>query len=203
MKEVTLSSNKNSAGWLANLSLEWRWAPGSQNECFWLWGHPILDTPASSWLLFLFPPWREDTVLCFPTTFWQEAVLRKPDPMAVSRNVSSPLTHPQKLTHSSVLFCLPFCYILEYSWLRASHVSVGKESTCNAGDAGDMGSVLGVGRSPGGGHGNPLQYSCLENPMDRGAWQTTVHGVAEGRTWLKQLRMHTSSWLTMLSQFGD
>ena len=123
MKEVTLSSNKNSAGWLANLSLEWRWAPGSQNECFWLWGHPILDTPASSWLLFLFPPWRDVTVLCFPTTFWQEAVLRKPDPMAVSRNVSSPLTHPQKLTHSSVLFCLPFCYILEYSWLRASHVS--------------------------------------------------------------------------------
>ena len=46
--------------------------------------------------------------------------------------------------------------------------SMGKESTCNAGDAGDSGSILGLGRSPGGGHGNPLQYSCLENPMDRG-----------------------------------
>ena len=49
----------------------------------------------------------------------------------------------------------------------------------NAGDAGDVGSVPGLGRSPGGGHGNPLQCSCLENPMDRGAWQTTVHTVTE------------------------
>ena len=42
-----------------------------------------------------------------------------------------------------------------------------------------MGSIHGLGRSRGGGHGNPLQYSCLENPMDRGAWRATVHGVAE------------------------
>ena len=54
--------------------------------------------------------------------------------------------------------------------------SVGKKSTCNAGD---VGSIPGLGRSPGGGHGNPLQYSCLENSMDRGAWQTKVHEVAE------------------------
>ena len=47
---------------------------------------------------------------------------------------------------------------------------MGKEFTCNAGDTGDVGSIPGSGRSPGGGHGNPLQYSCLENPMDRGAW---------------------------------
>ena len=47
--------------------------------------------------------------------------------------------------------------------------SVGKESACNAGDAGDTGLIRGSRRSPGGGHGNPLQYSCLENPMDRGA----------------------------------
>ena len=51
-----------------------------------------------------------------------------------------------------------------------------KESACNAGD---LGSVSGLGRSPGGGNGNPLQYCCLENPMDRGAWQATVHGIAE------------------------
>ena len=43
----------------------------------------------------------------------------------------------------------------------------------------NRGSVPGSGRSPGGGHGNPLQYSCLENPMDKGAWQTTVHSAAE------------------------
>ena len=51
-------------------------------------------------------------------------------------------------------------------------------------NAGDMSSIPGLGRSPGGGHGNPLQYSCLENSMDRGAWQATVHGVAKSRTLL-------------------
>ena len=49
----------------------------------------------------------------------------------------------------------------------------------NAGDIRDVGSILGSGRSYGGGHGNPLQYSCLENPMDRRAWWATVHGVTE------------------------
>jgi len=52
------------------------------------------------------------------------------------------------------------------------------ESACNAGD---IGSVPGLGRSPGVGNGNPLQYSCLENPKDRGAWQATVHGVAKSQ----------------------
>ena len=47
----------------------------------------------------------------------------------------------------------------------------GKEPSVNAGDTGDSGSIPGLGRYPGGGNGNPLQYSCLENPMDRGAWQ--------------------------------
>ena len=55
----------------------------------------------------------------------------------------------------------------------------GKESACNAGDPG---SIPGSGRSTGEGNGNPLQCSCLENPMDRGAWQVTVHRVAESRT---------------------
>ena len=54
--------------------------------------------------------------------------------------------------------------------------SEGKESTCNGVD---LGSIPGLGRSPGGGYGNPLHYSCLENPMDRGAWRAPVHGVAE------------------------
>ena len=47
---------------------------------------------------------------------------------------------------------------------------------------GDLGSIPGLGRSPGGGHGNSLQYSCLENPMDRRAWQAIVHGVAKSQT---------------------
>ena len=54
-----------------------------------------------------------------------------------------------------------------------------KESTCNAGGTGVMGSVPGSGRSPGEGNGNPLQYFCLENPMDGGAWQAIAHGVAK------------------------
>ena len=56
-----------------------------------------------------------------------------------------------------------------------SDSSVYKESTCNAGDIRDADSIPGLGRSPGGGHGNPLQCSCLDNPMVRGAWQATVH----------------------------
>ena len=61
------------------------------------------------------------------------------------------------------------------------HSSVSKEYACNAGD---LGSIPGLGRLPGEGNGNPLQYSCLENFKDRGAWWATVHGVAEIRTQL-------------------
>ena len=53
-----------------------------------------------------------------------------------------------------------------------------------------VGSIPGLGRSPGGGHGNPLQYSCLENPMGRGAWRAPVHVVAQGWTRQKQLSVH-------------
>ena len=59
------------------------------------------------------------------------------------------------------------------------HGSAGKESACSAGD---VGLITGLRRSPGEGNGNLLQYSCLENPMDRGTWQTTVHGVAKSQT---------------------
>ena len=57
-----------------------------------------------------------------------------------------------------------------------------KNPLANAGDTRDVGSVPGSGRSPGEGEGNPLQYSCLENPMDRGAWQATVHGITKSWT---------------------
>ena len=59
--------------------------------------------------------------------------------------------------------------------------SYGKESACSAGD---LGSIPGSGRSPGEGNGNPLQYYCLENFMDRRAWWATVHGVAKSQTGL-------------------
>ena len=58
----------------------------------------------------------------------------------------------------------------------------GSDGKASAYNAGDLGSVPGSGRSPGEGNGNPLQYSCLENPMDGGAWKAAVRGVAEGRT---------------------
>ena len=69
-------------------------------------------------------------------------------------------------------------------------VLVVKNPRANAGDIRDTGSICGWRRSPGGGHGNPLQYSCVENPMDRGAWQATLHRVAKSWTGLKQLSMH-------------
>ena len=62
--------------------------------------------------------------------------------------------------------------------------SKGKESTCNVGD---LGSIPESGRSLGRGHGNSLQYSCLENPMDRGAWRATVHGVSKSQTRLSEM----------------
>ena len=69
--------------------------------------------------------------------------------------------------------------------------SVVKNPPANAADAGDVSSVPGLGRSPGEGNGNPLQYSCLENPMDRGAGQATVHGVAKSWTRLSDFSFTT------------
>ena len=74
-------------------------------------------------------------------------------------------------------------------WLR------GKESACSAAATGETGLMPGSGRSPGGRHGNPLQYSCLENSMDRGAWGATVHGVTKSRTQLNRLSKHAQTVL--------
>ena len=60
--------------------------------------------------------------------------------------------------------------------------NVGEESACNPGETGIMSSIPELGRSPGGENGNPLQYACLGNPMKRGDWCTTVHGVAKSQT---------------------
>ena len=69
-----------------------------------------------------------------------------------------------------------------------------KNQPANAADARDTGSISGLGRPPGVGNGNPLQYSCLENPMDRGAWQATVHGIAKS-----QARLSTHSSVTVIT----
>ena len=73
--------------------------------------------------------------------------------------------------------------------------SVGKESTCNAGG---LGSIPGLGRSPGEGNGNPLQYSCLENPTDGGTWWATVHGVAKSWTQLSDFTFNRASQVAVV-----
>ena len=74
---------------------------------------------------------------------------------------------------------------------RASQVAlVVKNLPANAGDIREVGLIPGLGRSPGGGHGNPIQYSCPENLMDRGAWQATVLWLSQNRTQLNQLITH-------------
>ena len=78
--------------------------------------------------------------------------------------------------------CVCVC-VCAYTYIGASQVAlVVKNLPANAGGARDMGSIPASGRSPGIGNGNPLQYSCLGNPMDRGAWWATVHGVAKSWT---------------------
>ena len=77
------------------------------------------------------------------------------------------------------------------SLLASQVVLVVKNLPANAGDQRGVGSIPRLGRSPRGGHGNPLQYSCLENPMDRGAWWVTVPRVAKSSTRLKQ---HNTYW---------
>ena len=97
-------------------------------------------------------------------------------------------------THTPVAFIsyifYDTCWWFVCNLLGLPRCLSGKESPCNAGVTGDMGSIPGSGRSPGGRHGNPLQYSCLKNPVDRGAWWATVHSVAKSWTRLKPLSTH-------------
>ena len=74
-----------------------------------------------------------------------------------------------------------------YAHLGVPGGSEGKESACSAGD---LGLITGLGRSPGEGNDNPLQYSCLENPMDGGAWQATVHRVTKGQIQLSDFTLY-------------
>ena len=82
--------------------------------------------------------------------------------------------------------------VIKYFRAKVLQVAlVAKNLPADAGDIRDADSIPGSRRSPGGGYDNPLQYSCLENHMDRGAWQATVYRVAKSQTSLKQLSMHT------------
>ena len=94
-----------------------------------------------------------------------ETEIRGGHPLSLMSTDRRSIMHPIQIFLSSILECLETSF---------SHSSVGKES---AGNAGDPGSIPGSGRSPGEGKGNPLQYACLETPMERRAWWATVHGV--------------------------
>ena len=78
-----------------------------------------------------------------------------------------------------------------------------KNPYASAGDVRDSGSIPGSGRSPGGVHSNPLQYSCLVNPMDRGPWWATVHGVTKSHTWRRWFSMNTIQWVNWRIQYRD
>ena len=85
--------------------------------------------------------------------------------------------------------------VLKCSVETSQVMLVVKNQPANAGDIRDVGSIPGLGRSPEGGHDNRFQYSCLENPMDRGDWQATVHRVTESWTHSKQPSTHTHKLL--------
>ena len=90
-------------------------------------------------------------------------------------------------------------HLLKVYW--ASQVAqVVNNPPANAEDIRDSGLIPGLERSPGGGHGNPLKYSCLENPKDRGAWVDTVHGVTKRQAELKQFNTHIHKYITCYQQ---
>ena len=115
-----------------------------------------------------------------PVTSWKREL-----PKVVATSVYVPCGSP-----SCLLLLWMLSMISEWVWPRFlsnwgfPHGSVGKESACNAGDTGNMSLIPGSGRGPEEGNGNTLQYSCLKNLMDRGAWLAVVHGVTKCQTWL-------------------
>ena len=95
-------------------------------------------------------------------------------------------------TWGSLMDWCKYMFITKHSHRTSQVVLVVKNLPANAGDIRDTGSILGLGISPGGGHGNPLQYSFLENPMDWGTWLATVHRVTKSQTQQKWLSTHAS-----------
>ena len=88
---------------------------------------------------------------------------------------------------STFFSCLVSTVCMDHSFFGSPGAPIITNPPASIGAAGDAGLIPGLGRPPGGGHGNPLQYSCLENPVDRGPWQATIRGVTKSRTEQKRL----------------
>ena len=138
----------------------------------WLIGFGAAESKKAPWA-----PWRGSPSPCPQPRPLLELFLKHPDgPISHAFHEQVPSTDVTYETFPSTGSCL---FIMGAS----QAVLVVENPSANAGDIRDAGSIPGWGRSPGGGHGNPLQYSCLEDPKDRGAWQATVHGVAKSQMW--------------------
>ena len=114
--------------------------------------------------------------------------------------VFSPFGYCKLHCHTNICLSKGFPFLWVYtqrwnSWVASQLVLVVKNLPANAGELGDVDFSPGSGRSHGEGHSNPLQDSCLENPMDRGAWWAIVHRVSKSSTWLKGLSMDALSFL--------
>ena len=133
-------------------------------------------------------------------TWFRHNLATKPTPSLLDLPPTHPTSYPSRSAQmpswAEPLYYTAGPHWLFYTWwcvYGSPSGSAVKNLPANARDTGDWGLIPGLGRSPGGGHGNPLQHPCLESPMDRGAWWATVHGVAQSDmmevTWHAQ--MHT------------
>ena len=156
------------AGKITGLRHDCAWCYLSEGRSYGGKGHRSTFHPVH-------PHWKGVVVSLIQTQ--QESSLK--EFLISPRKIS--LEHMQRLKQQCIsVFYLSF-YVLVNCKRGFPSGSEGKASACNVGDPG---SIPGSGRSPGEGNGNPLQYSCLEKPMDGEAWQATVHGVAKSRTQL-------------------
>ena len=119
----------------------------------------------------------------------QEMVRDRDACCAAVHGVAKSWTRLGDWTNKQIPLSLSILKLIQDIWASQVALVVNNLST-NAGDKRESGLIPGSERSPGGGHGNSLYYSCLENPTNRGAWRATVHGVAKSWTWLKRLNMY-------------
>ena len=163
-----------------------RWLSGKESAC--QCGRRTRDPGFSPWIRKIYGSgkWQPSSILA-----WKIPWAEEPGKLRARHNWTTERTHTHPLNQqfnfcslSTLHKCARKC-VHRCSLQRCLCVPGGSDRKDFTHNAGDLGSIPELGRSPGGGHGNPLQYSCLENPMDRGAWPATVHGVEKNWTRLR------------------